>query len=98
MDEAEFARLSLIDKWERLTTTMDVIASMENAGRTAYDMRRRLNPHHLAKDVKLENKGFKEHQRQVRVAQYQKWLNVKALYSTHRDEMANTLDTERYMK
>ena len=85
MTEEEFTILSLNDKWIHLKKTMDYIVSMDSA----YSMRTRLNPHHPAKDKKLE-------ERNLRLDQYQRWAHVKNLYAEHRDEMVNTLDTPEF--
>ena len=85
MTEEEFSALSTYLKWQHLSTTMQYIVNMDSA----YSMRVRLNPHHPDKDKKQE-------QRDMRVEQYQRWQHVKALYSMHRDELANTLENEEF--
>jgi hypothetical protein len=87
MNEEEFTSLSLPAKWDHLKKTMDYIVQMDSA----YSMRRRLNPHHPEKDKKQE-------ERNLRLDQYQRWAHIKALYSVHRDELANTLENEEYAK
>jgi len=87
MTEDDFAKLSLEKKWEHLTSTMNYIVKMDSA----YEMRRRLNPHHPEEHKKEETRNF-------RINQYQMWSNVKDLYAAHRDEMINTMSNEEYEK
>lgn len=85
MSEEEFTKLSLLDKWVHLKTTMDYIVKVDSA----YSMRVRLNPHHPVKHKK-------EEERNLRIDQYQRWSHVKNLYAEHRDEMMNTLDSPEF--
>jgi hypothetical protein len=85
MTEDEFAKLTLADKWSHVAEVMDYILKMD----TAYDLRRRFNPHHQEKMVK-------EERRNLRADQHQRWAHIKGLYSNHRDEMTNTLENEKF--
>jgi len=99
MSEEEFNKLSLVGKWSHISETMNYIVSMDNAytgGERAFDLRRRLNPHHPKEDVEYETKGFKEQQRNLRLDQVQRWGHIQRLYSSNRDELANTLDNEKF--
>ena len=103
MTEEEFTLLSIENKWEHLKRTMDYIVKMDSqyTGRnTAFELRRRYNPHHPAEQVKEETRLFKQEQkellRNLRMDQYQRWAHVKSLYSTSRDELANTLGNSEY--
>lgn len=99
MSEEEFAKLDLQQKWIHVAATMDYIIGIEksyNGLTQGYDIRRRLNPHHPKKDIRQEDKAVKEQQRNLRIDQYQRWSHVKTLYASHRDEMVNTLESEKY--
>jgi hypothetical protein len=99
MDEEQFAKLSLAEKWAHLTQVMGYIIAMDhtyNGASTTFSMRRRLNPHHPKEDVTKEEKAFKEQQRNLRIDQYQRWAHVQSLYAAHRDEMVNTLENDKY--
>jgi hypothetical protein len=85
MSEDDFAKLDTVGKWQHLSTTMDYIVSMDNT----YSLRRRYNPHHPADQVK-------EEKRNLRTDQYQRWAHLKNLYAAHRDELANTLDSDKF--
>ena len=85
MNEEEFSKLDLSAKWAHISTTMDYIVRMDDV----YSMRRRLNPHHPEKYVK-------EEQRNLRLDQVQRWRHVMTLYSINRNEMANTLENDKY--
>ena len=87
MTEDEFSVLSTQDKWTHLEKTMVYIQQMD----AAYDVLKRLNPHHPEADKKKEARA-------VRLDQYQRWLHVKALYSMHRDELANTLEYPKFIE
>lgn len=87
MTSEEFNKLTLEAKWIHVESVMKYIQQMDSL----YSMRRRLNPHHSKEDIKLED-------RNVRIEQYQRWSHVKDLYATHRDELANTLDNERFQE
>lgn len=96
-----FSTLSTEGKWQHIADVMDYIIRGENqlkGAEKAFLMRRRLNPHHPADQVEQETNAFKESWDQQRNKQYVEWLNVKDLYATHRDELANTLDTEKYVE
>jgi hypothetical protein len=99
MTEQEFALAPIGIKWSHLKRTMDYIATMDALcidKQSSYDMRRRYNPQHSTEFVKLEEKALKNETRKLRIDQAQRWQHVKALYCAHRDELANTLDTEVY--
>jgi hypothetical protein len=99
MTEEEFGLLTLAEKWEHVTSVMDYIIKTDQSYVTAqkgFDMRRRLNPHHPKSQVKQETKLFDQEQRNLRIDQYQRWAHIKNLYAAHRDEMANTLEVEKY--
>lgn len=81
----EFALLDTPRKWEHIATVMDYITDMDRG----YSLRVRVNPHHPEEQRKEEAK-------RVRLDQYQRWTHLKDLYASHRDELANTLETERY--
>jgi len=85
MTEEEFTKLSLADKWVHVTQVMDYIIKMDSN----YSFRRRLNPHHPKEQAK-------EEQRNLRVDQYQRWAHIQKLYSSHRDEMANTMENAKF--
>lgn len=99
MTEEEFAKLPLSGKWSHLSSTMDYIVNMDksyNSSNVAFALRRRYNPHHSEDQVEHEKAVLREQQRNLRIDQYQRWAHVKALYSAHRDELANTLDNDKY--
>ena len=85
MTSEQFAPLDLPEKWEHIRATMSYIQQIDEA----YNMRRRLNPHHSKNDVKLE-------ERNLRLDQYQRWSHIKDLYAAHRDELNDTLGDENY--
>ena len=87
MTPEEFAVLTTGEKWAHINVVMAYIANMDRA----YNMRVRLNPHHPVEHQKQE-------ERNVRLDQFQRWSHVKDLYAAHRDELANTLDNERYQE
>lgn len=99
MNEDEFTKLSLAEKWAHVVQVMDYILSMEQSysgKRTAMGLRRRYNSHHPKEQVDQETKAFKEQQRNLRIDQYQRWAHIKSLYAVNRDEMVNTLDNDKY--
>jgi hypothetical protein len=99
MSEEEFSQLSLESKWKHMASIMDYILTMDKtyeSNKAVFSLRRRFNPHHPEKDVAYETDAFKKQQRNLRIDQYQRWAHVKNLYSAHRDEMANTLETDKY--
>lgn len=87
MTSEEFAMLNTYNKWLHIHGVMSYIQNMDKA----YEMRRRLNPHHSDSDKKLE-------ERNLRTDQYQRWSHVKDLYATHRDELENTQDDPRFQE
>ena len=79
MTDEDFTRLSLLEKWNHIENSMSYIARMDSV----YSMRVRLNPHHPEEDKK-------EEARNVRLDQYNRWVNIKDLYAAHRDELSDT--------
>jgi hypothetical protein len=99
MSEEEFAKLTLAEKWAHVVQVMEYILKMEQSYSgtlVSYGLRRRYNPHHAKEQVDQESKAIKEHHRNLRIDQYQRWAHIKGLYSNHRDEMTNTLENEKY--
>ena len=85
MSEEEFASKSTAEKWFHIETVMKYITQMDSM----YDIRRRLNTHHSNKDKSDETRA-------LRLDQYQRWAHIKGLYAQHRDELANTLDNDKF--
>lgn len=81
----EFAAKSLYEKWAYIRRAMDHIQGTD----TAFNMRRRINPHHPKEHVEEET-------RQHRRAQYYSWLEIKNFYAEYRDEMSDTLGQEQF--
>jgi hypothetical protein len=99
MSEEEFTALTLADKWAHVAQVMDYILKIEKtytSTAVGFDMRRRLNPHHAKEDVASETKAIKQQQRNLRIDQYQRWSHIKSLYAVHRDDMINTLESDKY--
>ena len=74
-------------KWEEIERMLNTIASHE----TAFNMRRRLNPHHPTEQAEQETMLF-------RAQQYKNWIAVNEIYAEHRDELSNTCDNYIYMQ
>jgi hypothetical protein len=83
MSEEDFAKLALILKWEHIAVTMDYILSMDKLVATRNEF----------KSYGFDKKG---QIRSMRLDQYQRWAHIKSLYASHRDEMVNTLDSEKF--
>jgi len=81
MTAEEFAALPTENKWSHIKQVMDYITKMDRT----YEIRRRMNPHHLEADKKKE-------ERNLRTDQLQRWSHIKDLYATHRDELENTFE------
>lgn len=99
MTEEEFSAIPIEGKWAHLKKTMDYIVKIDaayNNNTRAFDLRRRLNPHHPEEDVAEEKSRFAKEQRNLRVDQYQRWAHIKNLYAAHRDELSNTLSNPEY--
>src|ERR1035437_5205700 len=81
----EFNKLPVNEKWSHIRREMDRIQYMEKY----QDLRMRFIMNHL-------EKHRQEELRSMRLAQYQAFTEVKALYSENRDELANTVDMPIY--
>lgn len=86
MTLSEFAILSTLEKWMHIQSVMDYIHNMEKR----YELRTRY--------ANYPSSDSKHEQRVFRVDQYQRWLHVKDLYASHRDELSNTLDNEKFQE
>lgn len=71
--------------WAKISNLMSDIQSMDNS----HAMRRRFNPHHPIEQRRAEVKA-------VRMKQYELWQQAKDLYGEHRDELVDTLESDRY--
>jgi hypothetical protein len=85
MNEEEFATKDTLQKWQHITQVMNYIIDMDKM----VEIRMRYNTNH-------PEKQRKEEQRNMRIDQYQRWAHIKNLYATHRDELSNTLDNEKF--
>jgi hypothetical protein len=71
--------------WNSISGKMGKIQEMEKS----HAMRNRFNPHRPPQQKRDEIRA-------IRSRQYEMWKEVKDLYAEHRDELSNTLDSERF--